>query len=115
MRRMGIALVLAGCGWATQASAAPAGYPTEVLADYVFACMATNGQTPEALRRCSCSIDYVASKLTYDEYTQAETVLRLQQVPGAAPNVSMFRTAPWAHAMVDKMREAQVEAEAQCF
>ena len=94
--------------------AAPAGYPTEALADYVFACMATNGQSQEALRRCSCSIDAIAEKVSYDEYVQAETVLSLQQVPGGERTV-MFRTAPWAQAMVDKLRQAQVEAELRCF
>lgn len=94
--------------------AAPADYPTEALADYVFACMATNGQTQEALRRCSCSIDAIAETLSYEDYVQAETVLRLQQVPGGDRTV-MYRTAPWAQAMIDRLREAQVEAELRCF
>ena len=94
--------------------AAPADYPTEALADYVFACMATNGQTQEALRRCSCSIDAIAETLSYEDYVQAETVLRLQQVPGG-DRTAMYRTAPWAQAMIDKLREAQVEAELRCF
>ena len=96
------------------AGAAPADYPTDALADYVFGCMATNGQSQEALRRCSCSIDAIAEKLSYDEYVQAETVLRLQQVPGGGRTV-MFRTTPWAQTMVDKLRQAQVEAELRCF
>ena len=96
-------------------SAAPANYPTEVLAEYVFACMATNGTNPEALRRCSCSIDHIAGQLTHDEYVQAETVLRMQQVPAGTDQITMFRTAPWAKAMVDKLRRAQVEAELRCF
>ena len=94
--------------------AAPADYPTETLADYVFGCMATNGQSQEALRQCSCSIDAIAEKLPYEDYVQAETVLRLQQVPGGERTV-MFRTAPWAQAIVDKLRQAQVEAELRCF
>jgi hypothetical protein len=94
--------------------AAPADYPTEALADYVFACMATNGQSQDALRRCSCSIDAIAEKLPYDEYVQAETVLRLRQLPGGERTV-MFRSSPWSQAMVDKLRQAQVEAELRCF
>jgi hypothetical protein len=93
--------------------AAPADYPTETLADYVFGCMATNGQSQEALRRCSCSIDAIAEKVPYEDYLKAETVLSLQQVPGGERTV-MFRT-PWAQAMVDKLRQAQVEAELRCF
>jgi hypothetical protein len=112
---LGMAVAMAAVLWSGHVIAAPAGYPTDALADYVFGCMATNGQTQDALRRCSCSIDHIASKLTFDEYTQAETVLRMQQVPGGAPNVTMFRTAPWAQGMVDKLRAAQVEAETQCF
>ena len=46
---------------AASASAAPNdGYPTDARAEFVFACMATNGQTQEALRRCSCAIDVIA-------------------------------------------------------
>ena len=97
------------------ASAAPAGYPTEALADYVFGCMASNGQTPEALRRCSCSIDHIAAKLSYDEYVQAETVLRVAQAPSGDPRIGMYRGTPWAQAIVDKLRNAQVEADDQCF
>ena len=63
------------------ASAPPAAendYPTAVRAEYVFACMATNGQTQDALTRCSCSIDQIAGILPYDAYVEAETVLRMR-------------------------------------
>lgn len=109
----GLGLVWAG--WPAVAAAAPAGYPTETLADYVFGCMASNGQTQEALRRCSCSIDYIAGKLSYDEYVQAETVIRMGQLQSGEDRITMFRTAPWAQAMADKLRQAQVEAETRCF
>jgi hypothetical protein len=107
--------VLAAVAVGRPALAAPPGYPTQVLADYVFGCMASNGQTEEAMRRCSCSIDYIAGKLNYDEYVQAETVLRMQQVPSGEDRMTMFRTSPWAQQMVDRLRQAQVEAEIRCF
>lgn len=110
-----LAPALLALAWPASASAAPAGYPTEALADYVFGCMASNGETQDALRRCSCSIDQIAGKLSYDEYVQAETVLRMQQVPGGTDQITMFRTAPWAQGMVDRLRQAQVEAEVKCF
>ena len=88
MRHLGFALVLA--------AAAPAGaqdlgndYPTEARADYVFACMATNGQTRDMLGRCSCSIDVIATILPYDGYVAAETVLRMRLAPGERS--AMFR------------------------
>ena len=114
-RSLVLAFGVLGLTWVTlqAARAAPADYPTEALADYVFGCMATNGETQEALRRCSCSIDAIADKVSYEDYVKAETVLRLQQVQGGGREV-MFRTAPWAQVMVDKLREAQVEAELRC-
>jgi hypothetical protein len=118
--RMARTLMMSALGAAALASvslearAAPADYPTEALADYVFGCMATNGQSQEALRRCSCSIDAIAEKVPYEDYVRAETVLRMQQVEGGGRTV-MFRTSPWAQAMIDKLRQAQVEAEFRCF
>ncbi len=94
-------------------SAAPIDYPTEALADYVFGCMASNGQTQDNLRRCSCSIDVVASIIPYDKYVQASTVLSLTQVPGE--NTSVFRDAPWTKGVVEDLRRAQVEADLRCF
>lgn len=95
--------------------AAPADYPTEALADYVFACMASNGQTREALARCSCSIEHIAEHLPFEAYEQAETVLRMQLVPSGDDRMVMFRTSPWAREMVDALRRAQVAAEFACF
>lgn len=104
-----------GLTLALGARAAPASYPTETLADYVFACMAAHGETQDALRRCSCSIDTLAEHLDYDQYVQAETVLRMQRVPGGADNVTQFRSSSWALGMVDKLRQAQVQADQKCF
>src|SRR5918997_4038985 len=57
-------------------------YPTAARADYVFGCMAANGNTQQSLERCSCSIDVIAGILPYERYVQAETVLRITQAPG---------------------------------
>lgn len=88
-------------------------YPTAARADYVFACMATNGQTQDALNRCSCSIDVIASLLPYDQYVQAETIMRMSLLGGEKSTV--FKTAAPFRAMVDDLKNAQVEAEIRCF
>src|SRR5262245_47703060 len=36
-------------------------YPTAARADYVIGCMAANGNTHEALLKCPCAIDTIAS------------------------------------------------------
>lgn len=97
------------------AAAAPADYPTEALADYVLGCMAANGETPEMLRRCACSIDTIAGKLSYEEYVEAETVLRMRQEKSGRDQIVMFRSSKWAQDMVDRLRRAQVEADRKCF
>jgi lysyl-tRNA synthetase class II len=88
-------------------------YPTVVRADYVFACMQVNGQTREALEKCSCSIDAIAALLPYDSYEEAETIMRVRQRGGE--KAAIFLTNPALKAKVDDLKRAQVEAELRCF
>ena len=88
-------------------------YPTNARADYVFVCMATNGQTREMLERCSCAIDQIAEILPYDDYVRAETVLRMRQTPGE--RAGMFRQGMVVGEMVAAYRRAEAEAEILCF
>jgi hypothetical protein len=90
-------------------------YPTEALADYVFGCMASNGQNPKALEQCACSIDVIASIIPYDEYVAGETVLRMRQVRGGGEKMALFRDTTVAKESVDRLRRAQIEAELRCF
>jgi hypothetical protein len=98
---------------ATQAAADTNDYPTEARADYVFVCMKTNGETQEILRRCSCSIDVIASLLPYDRYVAAQTVASLDQERGQIGR--MFRASEQTKAMLDELRRAEAEAEIRCF
>ena len=88
-------------------------YPTEVVADYVLGCMASNGGTQDMLRRCSCSIDTVASILPYDTYEKADTIIRMSGVAGG--NTEIFRTTKMLKKVVDQLRLAQIEADFRCF
>jgi len=88
-------------------------YPTVARADYVFACMAANGQTRDVLEKCSCSIDLIASILPYEKYVEAEAVLQIMQVGGE--KTSIFRTSRPTRDMVGDLRRAQIEAELRCF
>ena len=88
-------------------------YPTSARADYVFACMQTNGQTRTALDQCSCSIDAVAAILPYSEYEAAQTIMSIAQRPG--DNAEVFRSYGPYKEEVKKLKTAQVEAELRCF
>ncbi|HSY87416.1 MAG TPA: hypothetical protein VLA85_12675 [Verrucomicrobiae bacterium] len=111
------ALAVAGIIWGALAAgggpAAANDYPTDIVADYVIGCMVSNGETQDMLRRCSCSIDTVASILPYDKYEKAETVLMMQQVSG--DQASVFKQMQTLKKMVDELRLAQIEADFRCF
>jgi len=112
--RFGALILLCGAvclrpGWAVD----DAGYSTATRAEFVFACMATNGGTQEALQRCSCAIDVIATLLPYQQYERAETVLRMRRNGGGYLGQE-FRSAT-ANGMVRDLEEAQAEAEVRCF
>jgi hypothetical protein len=88
-------------------------YPTSARAEYVFACMKTNGDTREALDQCSCSIDVIATLLSYDAYVAAATVASMNQEPGQIGG--MFRGAAVARDALAQLRRAQAEGEVRCF
>ncbi len=88
-------------------------YPTAARADYVFACMAVNGQSRQALEQCACSIDHIARIIRYEEYLRAETVLRTLQVGGE--RVGALRNSERLNAAVDDLRRARAEADIVCF
>ncbi|MDH2353039.1 hypothetical protein QCM80_20610 [Bradyrhizobium sp. SSUT112] len=88
-------------------------YPTAARAEYVYGCMKANGESRQAIEQCSCSIDVVASIVTYERYVTAETALSMSQVRG---NLGVqFRTSEQANSAVNDLRRAQAEAEVRCF
>jgi hypothetical protein len=96
------------------ARAAGNDYPTSVRADYVIGCMAANGNTREALLKCSCAIDTIASLMPYSHYEQAETALGLQAGGGVGGRVGLFRDPPQIKAVIEELHRAQAEANLQC-
>jgi hypothetical protein len=89
-------------------------YPTAARADYVIGCMAANGNTREALLKCSCAIDTIAGVMPYSRYEQAETALSLQAGGGVGGRVGLFRDPPQIKAVIEELRRAQAEANLQC-
>src|SRR5256886_16903213 len=104
------AVLVAHCGaGGAQGAELPANdYPTTARADYVFGCMQANGQTRDALDRCSCSIDIIASLLPYEQYEEAEMVMCVRQRGGK--KASMFLTMPLLRPKVDDVNRALIYA-----
>jgi hypothetical protein len=65
------------------------------------------------LAACSCSIDVVASLLTYDRYVEASTFLSMMQLQGEGGEI--FRSSPESKASVQDLRRAQAEGDVRCF
>ena len=102
-----LALLLAA---APSAHAAENDYPTSARADYVIGCIAANGNTREALLKCSCAIDTIAGIMPYSDYEQAETALSMQAGGGVGGRVGLFRDPPQIKAVLEELRRAQAEA-----
>ena len=88
-------------------------YPTDARAEYVFACMKTNGETHQALERCSCAIDVIATLLPYDAYVAGETMASAMQDVGAVGR--SLGDTPAAKEKLVTLRRAEAEAEVRCF
>jgi hypothetical protein len=108
---MAVVLLLAAIA---PARAADNDYPTATRADYVFSCMAANGNTRAALLKCSCAIDTIAGLMPFAHYEQAETALSLQAGGGVGGRVGLFRDPPQIKAVIEELRRAQAEANLQC-
>ena len=106
-----LALLLAA---ASAARAQDHNYPTSTRADYVIGFMAANGNTREALLKCSCAIDAIAALVLYSHYERAETALSLQRGGGVGGRVGLFRDPPQIKAVIEELRRAQAEANLQC-
>ncbi len=88
-------------------------FPTIARAEFVFACMSSNATNRDFLAKCSCAIDEIAKRITYDEYAQAETIARLQL--GASPREEAFKSVGMSKERMDKLFRAQAASELQCF
>ncbi len=88
-------------------------FPTAARADFVFACMQANGQTREALEKCSCSIDVIASILPYEKYETASSFISMGQLTGEKGAV--FRQSEPAKQAISDLQRARAEAEVRCF
>lgn len=91
-------------------------YPTAARADYVLGCMAANNNTRQSLIQCSCAIDTIAQLMPYAEYEMAETALSMQAGGGVGGDrAALFRDPPEVKLVLQHLREAQAEADLQCF
>lgn len=112
-KKLALMLSMAAMPLASGQAAAADGYPTSAVAEYVFVCMKTNGETRDALERCSCAIDVITSIIPYEHFVTAETFRRMGLLTGEKGEI--FRGSAPAKAALTEMNRAQIEAEVRCF
>lgn len=107
------ALVMAVATASGSATAQANDYPTTARVDYVLGCMAANGQDYLVMQKCSCSIDIIADAMPYDRYERVETIMRMRE--GRGELGMLFRTSRMLEDELQKFKQAQIEADLQCF
>jgi hypothetical protein len=100
---------------AAMAAKTPAhNYPTEARVEYVFECMnQLGGENYDTLYKCSCSIDYIADKLPYDDYVTLDTYQRGQNAAGERPEV--LREGSLARNSRSELASLKGKAADQCL
>ena len=95
-------------------SAAAFDYPTIDRVEYVHACMRDNpGQTQVMVYKCSCVIDAIAKKMSYDEFVESSTAANAFTI-GGERGETVRNSAP-TKKMADKFKEIQSKAKKGCF
>lgn len=107
---MGLALPVAAIAANTPAH----NYPTQDRVEYVFDCMnQLGGENYDTLYKCTCSIDYIADQLPYDDYVTLDTYQRGQKAAGERPEV--LREGSIARDSRSQLASIKAEAADQCL
>ena len=95
-------------------AAADNNYPTLERVDNVLTCMKIHGgQTLDNLYACSCRIDYIASKLSFDDFEDAQTWDSYSKMPGE--NAGAIRDYKQGKDLSTKYHAVEAQAEHACF
>ena len=108
------ALLGAFCWCAVPAHSDPLAndYPTSARVEYVQDCIGRHGGKLGALYKCSCGIDRLAQKLTYDEYVEDSTFAHYSTLPGEGGGI--FRDPDTAKQKAKLYRTLEAESFKAC-
>ena len=88
-------------------------FPTLAKSEFVFACMSSNESNRDFMAKCSCAVDEIAKRISYEEYAQAEAIARLWE--GGSPREEAFKSVGLSKERMDKLFRAQAASELECF
>ena len=116
MKKLLLSLVSAGFAAQLYGTVAVANdFPTQARVEFVLSCMdKQGGQSYDTLYPCICIIDAIADRISYRDYTTAETLSFLYSTPGERGGI--FRdAAPQSRKRIKNLRALHEEAEADCI
>jgi hypothetical protein len=87
-------------------------YPTTARVEFVQDCMGRHGGKLEYLYKCSCVIDQLAQKLSYDDYVEAATFAHYATLPGEGGGI--FRDPERAKERAKLYRTLEADAYKAC-
>lgn len=87
-------------------------YPTQARVEYVNECIANHDDSLANVYQCSCTIDRIADRLSYDDFVEAITFARYSGLPGEGG--ALFRDSAEARKMAKAYRELEAEAQRAC-
>jgi hypothetical protein len=114
-RGVSLAILTLASLWPTTAvrAAPPAhDYPTQARVEYVNECIANHGNSLANVYQCSCAIDRIADRLSYDEFVEAVTFARYSGLPGEGG--AIFRDPEQAKQAAKMYRELEKAAFRAC-
>lgn len=89
-------------------------FPTHARVEFVLACMRDNPErTQEALYKCSCALDAIAAKVSYDAWVDLATVADATTIAGERGGV--LRDMKDGRKIIAAFRELQDGAKKSCF
>jgi len=89
-------------------------FPTLARVEYVLQCMLEHGgQNYDNLYHCTCAADVLASKMSYDDYSQSLTFTYMFSMPGERGGE--FRDPPESKRLRELLKESKALAQSRCF
>jgi len=88
-------------------------FPTHARAEYVLTCMRDNNMRQDALYKCSCAIDAIADKVSYEQWVDLSTVANATTIAGERGGV--MRDMKDGRKMIGTYKEIQEQARKGCF
>ena len=94
-------------------AAAANDFPTQARVEYVLECMRDVPPAPDALYKCSCAIDAIAAKVSYEEWVDMATVAKGITIAGERGGV--LRDMKDGRKIAGTYRTLQEDARKRCF